>query len=137
MKLRSLVAWSIALAALVGCSGNDGKIDVKAGSAALTEKGGDALFTIELLETRDQGYGLDGLRVTVTAEGNKAIVVTCTVNDVGKNGKLDKGDTMTCAEPASNVLGPDLAGKNVDVELFAKIDGDEERVGDATWIPTK
>lgn len=49
------------------------------------------------------------------------------------NQKLDKGDTLSCVEPADNRLGPDLAGKEVDVELFAKIDGEEESVGDATY----
>ena len=28
-----------------------------------------------------------------------------------------------------------MRGKEAEVELLAKIDGDEERVGDATWTP--
>ena len=39
----------------------------------------------------------------------------------------------SCTEPAENRLGKDLAGKEIEVELFAKIDGAEERVGDATY----
>lgn len=137
MKLGSVLV-SLALALVVGgCSGNDGKIEVESAGAALTDKGGDSLFTIKLVEAREGGYELEGLRVKVKPDGKDAIDALCTVNDVNANKKLDKGDTMSCAEPAANALGPDVAGKEADVELFAKIDGSEERVGDASWTAPK
>jgi hypothetical protein len=71
--------------------------------------------------------------VKVTPEDGEAIEVTCAVSDVNANSKLDKGDTLSCAEPAENKLGKDLAGKEIDVELFATIDGSEERIGDASY----
>ena len=128
----------VALLALVtvtvaGCSGNDGKIEVDSGSAALTDQGSDTLFTMKLVEARDEGYALDGVKVKVTPEDKDAIEVTCKINDLNSNSKLDKGDTLACTEPAENKLGKDLAGKEIEVELFAKIDGAEERIGDASY----
>jgi hypothetical protein len=135
MKLRFglLAVAFVALGALGGCSGNDGKIEVDAASSALTDQGGDTLFSIKLVEARDDGYALDGVKVKVTPEDKDAIDVTCKINDVNSNSKLDKGDTLTCTEPAENRLGKDLAGKEIEVELFAQIDGKEERVGDGDY----
>ena len=130
MKLRFAL---VAVLALVGCSGNDGKIEVESSSAALTDQGGDSLFTIKLVEAREDGYAFEGVHVKVTPEDKDAIDLTCTINDLNTNKKLDKGDTVTCVEPAENKLGKDLTGKEIEVELFAKIDGDDERVGDATY----
>lgn len=130
MKLRFVLACSVALAA---CSGSDGKIEVEAASEALSAQGGDRLFTIKLLEARDEGYALEGLRVRVEPDGKDAIDVVCAPSDANGNGKLDQGDTMSCSEPAENAFGPDLAGTEADVELFAVVEGEEERVGDAVW----
>ena len=137
MKLRfetvPVLAMLSLAATLAGCSGNDGKIEVDSGSAALTDQGNDTLFTIKLVEARDDGYAFDGVKVKVTPEDKDAIDVTCKINDVNANSKLDKGDTLSCTEPADNRLGKDLVGKEIEVELFAKIDGSEERVGDAAY----
>jgi hypothetical protein len=133
MKLGFALVAMVAVAGLVGCSGNDGKIEVESASSALTDQGGDSLFTIKLVEARDEGYAFDGVHVKVTPEDKDAIDLNCTINDLNTNKKLDKGDTLTCVEPAENKLGKDLAGKEIDVELFVKIDGDEERVGDASY----
>ena len=125
---------SVSFATLAGCSGNDGKIELDtSSSAALTDQGNDSLFTIKLVEAREDGYALDGVKVKVTPDGKDAIDVTCKVNDANANSKLDKGDTLTCTEPSQNTLGKDLVGKEMTVELFVKIDGEEERVGDATY----
>jgi len=124
----------LALASLVGCSGNDGKIELDtSSSAALTDQGNDALFTIKLVEARESGYAMDTVKVKVTPEDKEAIDVTCKISDVNANSKLDKGDTLSCTEPAENKLGKDLAGKEIEVELFATVDGKEERVGDAEY----
>lgn len=135
MKLRfgMLAVALVAFGALGGCSGNDGKIEVDATSSALTDQGGDTLFSIRLVEARDDGYALDGVKVKVTAADKDAIDVTCKINDLNASSKLDKGDTLTCTEPAENRLGKDLAGKEIEVELFAQIDGKEERVGDGDY----
>ncbi len=135
MKLGSVLVSLAAALVMGGCSGNDGKIEVASSGAALTDKGGDRLFTVKLVEAREDGYALDGLRVKVKPDGKDAVDAVCTPADLNANGKLDKGDTMACAEPETNALGRDVAGKEVDVELYAKIDGSEERVGDATWTP--
>jgi hypothetical protein len=133
MKLRFVAVPMLAVLALVGCSGNDGAIEVEAGSSALTDQGNDTLFTIKLVEAREDGYALEGVKVKVTPEDKDAIEVTCKINDVNANSKLDQGDTLACTEPAENKLGKELAGKAIEVELFAKIDGAEERVGDAEY----
>jgi len=135
MKLRN--GWMLVAFALAGCSGNDGKITVESSNQALTDSGGDKLFTITLAEARDGGYALDGIKVKVTPDGKDAIEVTCSVADANSNQKLDKDEKLTCVEPADNKLGKDLADKECDVELFAKIDDKDERVGDATWTPPK
>jgi hypothetical protein len=133
MKLRLVMVPMLAVLSLVGCSGNDGAIEVDSGSSALTDQGNDTLFTIKLVEAREDGYAFEGVKVKVTPEDKDAIEVTCKINDVNANSKLDKGDTLSCTEPAENRLGKDLAGKEIEVELFARVDGAEERVGDAEY----
>jgi hypothetical protein len=133
MKLRSISVPMLALLALAGCSGNDGKIELESTASALTDQGNDSLFTIKLVEAREEGYVFDGVKVKVTPDDKDAIDVTCKINDLNSNSKLDKGDTLTCVEPADNKLGKDLAGKAMAVELFARVDGAEERIGDASY----
>ncbi len=139
MKLpltASVIAVALALSA-AACSGNDGEIKLDAAAAPLTDKGADVLFTLEIVKARDGGYASDTIKVKVTPSGKDAIEVACTVTDVNANKVLDAGDKVSCAEGADNKLGTEIAGKEVDVELFATIDGSEERVGDATWTPAK
>lgn len=126
---------TMSVASLAGCSGNDGKIEVAAASSALTDQGNDTLFTITVVEAREEGYALDTMKVKITPEDKELVDVTatCKVTDVNANSKLDKGDTIACSEPNANLLGNDFAGKEVDVELFATIDGKEERVGDSSY----
>ena len=126
---------TLSLVTLAGCSGNDGKIEVAAASSALTDQGNDTLFTITVVEAREEGYALEGMKVKITPQDKDLLDVTttCKVTDVNGSSKLDKGDTISCTEPAENELGKDLAGKEIDVELFATIDGAEERVGDASY----
>lgn len=135
MMLRFGMVALLAFVAVTaaGCSGNDGKIEVDTGSAALTDQGNDTLFTVKLVEAREEGYAFDGIKVKVTPEGKDVIEVTCKINDINSNSKLDKGDTLSCTEPAENKLGTELAGKEIEVELFAKVDGAEERIGDAAY----
>jgi hypothetical protein len=133
MKLRSISVPMLALLALVGCSGNDGKIELESTASALTDQGNDTLFTIKLVEAREEGYLFEGVKVKVTPEDKETIDVTCKINDLNSNSKLDKGDTLSCVEPTENKLGKEIAGKEVEVELFARVDGAEERVGDATY----
>ena len=132
----SALAIALALSA-AACSGNDGEIKLDAAAAPLTDKGADALFTIEIVKARDGGYASDTIKVKVTPDGKEAIVVLCSVTDVNASKTLDAGDKVVCIEPADNKLGVDAAGKAADVELFATIDGSEERIGDATWTPAK
>lgn len=134
IALTSLVALSLCAAA---CSGNDGAIKVDPAQTALTDQGKDSLFTLEIVEARDGGYASDTLKVQVTPDGKDAITVSCSFSDVNTNKKLDVGDKLACTEGAENTLGAAMAGQEAKVELFATIDGSEERVGDATWTPAK
>jgi hypothetical protein len=132
--------FGFALAAFLGlavaaCSGNDGSISVTPAASTLTANGADSLFTIKLDDGSSDGYSFDVLTTKVTPDGKDAIVVACALVDTNGNGKLDKAETLTCTEGKDNVLGPDLVGKEIAVELFAKIDGKDQRVGDATWTP--
>jgi hypothetical protein len=92
MKLRSISVPMLALLALVGCSGNDGKIELESTASALTDQGNDTLFTIKLVEAREEGYLFEGVKVKVTPEDKETIDVTCKINDLNSNSKLDKGD---------------------------------------------
>jgi hypothetical protein len=121
----------------VACSGNDGEIKLDPVKTPLTDQGKDTLFTLEVVKAREGGYAADTLKVKVTPDGKDAIDVVCTFNDVNTNKTLDAGDKLLCAEGSENKLGADIAGKEAKVELFATIDGDEERIGDATWTPAK
>jgi hypothetical protein len=134
---RSLFVVALtALAALAGCSGNDGKISVAASDSALTDNGADKLFTVKLEDDNKHPYDIKTLVVKATPDGKDAITVGITVHDTNGNGLLDKDETIDCVEGAANDFGKDLSGKDVKVELFATIDGkSDERVGDATWTP--
>ena len=132
---RSLIALALAsLAALAGCSGNDGKISVAPSDATLTDSGADKLFTVKLEE--GNSYDIKTLVVKATPDGKDAITVQTTIHDTNNNGLLEAGETIDCIEGANNDFGKDLSGQDVKVELFATIDGkSDERVGDATWTP--
>ena len=107
MKLSltaSVVALALALSA-AACSGNDGEIKLDAAATPLTDKGSDALFTLEIVKARDGGYASDTIKVKVTPEDKDAIEVACTVTDVNGNKVLDSGDKLSCAEGADNKLG--------------------------------
>jgi hypothetical protein len=137
MKLFPLAAVATIALFAVACSGNDGEIKLEAGKTALTDQGRDTLFTVEIVKAREGGYATDKLKVKVTPDGKDAVEVTCVLNDVNANKTLDVGDKLACSEGPENQLGAEIAGKEAEVELFATIDGDEERVGDATWTPPK
>lgn len=138
MHARVLFTLSAAVlvASTAACSGNDGKISVEPADSALTDEGNDTLFTVKVDEAgQSEGYALDGLKVKATPDDKDAIDVVCTTNDANGDGKLGKDETLSCKEGASNDFGKELSGKDVKIELFAKIDGDDQRVGDATWTP--
>jgi hypothetical protein len=127
-------AFAVAVG-VVGCSGNDGAISVEPAESTLTDQGGDALFSLKLDEGRSEGYDVAALTTKVTPDGGDEVTVTCALVDGNGNGKLDEGESLRCVEPAENLLGANVVGEECDVELFANIDGDDERVGDATWTP--
>lgn len=135
-RFTSILVLAIALST-AACSGNDGEIKLESATGPLTDKGGDATFTIDVVESREEGYAPDAFRVRVTPEGQEILDVSCAFDDVNANKRLDKGDKLTCSEGPENKLDAQIAGKEAKVELFAKIDGSEERIGDATWTPAK
>jgi lipopolysaccharide export system protein LptA len=122
---------------LAGCSGSDGEIKIEAGTSALTDKGKDALFTIEVTAAREGGYDLEGLAVKATLEGKDAVTLVCSANDANTNKKLDKGEKLTCTEGETNAFDATTVGKAVTVELTAKIDAKDTRIGEAIWTPAK
>jgi hypothetical protein len=138
MTFRSILvltaASCLALSA-VGCGGSDGEISVASKPTPPTDAAGDALFDVKVDDARDDGYDLKGLVVKATPDGKDAVPLTCTPADTNANGKLDKGESLSCAEGATNVFGKDAVGKEIDVELFATIESKETKVGAATWKP--
>lgn len=138
MKLSLFAPAALALVATItGCSSGDGEIAIDAATTPLTAEGDDQLFTIRLVDAREDGYALDGLVVKALPDGKEAVVLSCTPSDTNGNQKLEKGETVTCSEGSSNQLGPDLAGEEIDVELYARIDDEEQKVGAATWTVAK
>lgn len=136
MKLRSIVILAACLAlSVVGCSGSDGEISVASKATPPTDAGGDALFDVKVDDARDDGYDLKGLAVKATPDGKEAVTLTCTPADTNTNGKLDKGESLSCAEGATNAIGKDAVGTEIEVQLFATVDGEETKVGSATWKP--
>jgi hypothetical protein len=126
----------VALIALVaGCSSGDGAIEVSSTSTPLTDGGNDALFTIKVVDAPADGYALEGVVVKALPDGKDAITLACTPTDVNKNAKLDAGDTLACAEGATNQLGADAAGAEITIELRARAGEEETLVGEATWTP--
>ncbi len=135
LSLSALTLSSLALVA--GCSGNDGAIEVDPAATPLTAQGNDSLFTVRVTEARSDGYDLKGIVVKATPDGKDAITVVCTPTDKNSNSKLDKDESVSCKEGADNAFDATIAGKEVNIELFATIDGKEERVGDGKWTPAK
>lgn len=136
-RLLLCLGAAVAIGALTGCSGDDGEIELTAATAPLTANGNDVLFTLRIVEAREGGYAPDGLTVKVIADDAEPLTVTCTHEDANTNAKLDANDKLACTETATNQLGVELAGKELDVELYAKVDGEETKVGSATWTPAK
>lgn len=136
LSLRpSFALGLLAVAFVAGCSGNDGAISLDTSTGALTDKPNDYLFTIKVDDARSDGYALDKLTVKATISGKDAVTLVCPAKDANANQKLDKGDTLACSEGATNVFDASIVGKDATVELYATIDGKDERVGDATWTP--
>jgi len=138
LSILGLFAFTFVLGAFAaGCSSSDGEISVTAATTPLTEKGSDALFTIKVVDGVEEGYALEGLIVKVTPEGKSEIKPVCTPNDVNGNKKLEKNESVTCVENAANELDATLAGKELKVELFAKVDGEEKSIGESKWTVAK
>ncbi|OJY28051.1 MAG: hypothetical protein BGO98_21060 [Myxococcales bacterium 68-20] len=138
MKLSSaFFAAALALSTLAGCSGSDGEIAVDAASSPLTSEGNDKLFTLRIVDAREGGYPLEGLVVKVTVDGGEPLTVSYEATDTNGNGVLDKDESLECIESAENQLDASVAGKELEVELYAKIDGEETKVGSSTWTPAK
>lgn len=131
----SAILASFAL--LAGCSSGDGEITVEGAKTPLTESPNDALFTVKVDDAPEEGYALDGITVKALRDGKDAVNVACSTADANTNQKLDKGDTLSCTEGATNILGADAAGTEIEVELYAKVDGEDTLVGKGTWTPTK
>jgi len=137
MKRSILFTLSVALFC-AACSGNDGEISVAAASTPLTDKGNDALFTIDVVDAPSDGYAKDQIRVhVIPPDGKPETDVTCSLIDTNTNQKVDKGDKLTCLEGADNKLDATLAGLESTVQMFATVDGKETRVGDGTWTAAK
>lgn len=132
-----LSSFAFSLALITGCSSGDGEITVEGAKTPLTESPNDALFTVKVEEAPEEGYALDGITVKTLRDGKDAVNVSCSTADANTNQKLDKGDTLTCTEGATNILGTDAAGTEIEVELYAKVDGSDTLVGKGTWTPTK
>ncbi|MBX3232218.1 MAG: hypothetical protein KIT84_19110 [Labilithrix sp.] len=124
-------------ALVTGCSAGDGEITVEAATTPPTDNPNDALFTVKVDDAPEEGYALDGLTVKALRDGKDALTVSCTTTDANSNAKLDKGDSLVCTEGATNVLGADAAGTEIEVELYAKVDDEEKLVGAATWTAAK
>lgn len=138
MKLSSVFcAAALSLSALAGCSGGDGEIAVDAASTPLTAEGNDKLFTLRIVDAREGGYPLEGLVVKVIVDGGEPLTVTHTATDTNGNGALDKDEALECVESAENQLDTSVAGKELEVELYARIDGAGTKVGSSTWTPAK
>lgn len=124
-------------ATLLACSSGDGEITVEPSKTPLTDNGSDPAVTVTVKEAPADGYALDKLSVKAIPDGKDAVDLSCTPNDVNNNQKLDTGDTVTCNEGTTNALGADLAGKDIEIELHAVVDGDDTLVGKATWTAAK
>jgi hypothetical protein len=138
MKLKALlVAFALTTSFLAGCSGGDGEIAVDSASAPLTSAGNDKLFTLRIVEARDGGYPIDGLVVKATVDDKEPITITCVPTDTNANKALEKGEVLECTEAATNQLDSSVAGKEIEIALTAKIDGEDVTVGTASWTPKK
>jgi hypothetical protein len=126
---RLALLFTIALAA---CGGSEAEVKLEPASAALTDKGEDALFTLEFEGAPEKGY--EAVTVKALIDG-KATDLTCNLSDANSNKVVDKGDKLSCVEGKENAFDSKLAGKSIHVELYAKVDGKETRIADAVWTP--
>jgi hypothetical protein len=137
MLRKTSLALSLCLSALVGaCTANEATVSLT-DTASLTEKSGDKLFTLKL-DDAPNAYDLGKLVVKATPDGKDPIGLTISATDTDKNGKLDKGESVDCSEPATNALDASLKGTEVDVDVY-KLDADnkEEKIAHVVWAPAK
>jgi hypothetical protein len=138
MKLLGFAALAFATSLMACSDGGEGKVEIEAAKTALTDQGKDKLFTVKIVEAPADGYGLEAMSVKVLIEGKEPITLSsCTALDANTNTKIDKDDKLECAEGEANVLGVDLAGKELEVEVYAKVDGNDKLVGKADWTVFK
>jgi hypothetical protein len=135
MTKHFISLFAVSAALLAGCSSGDGEITVDGAKTPLTDNPNDDAVTVTVKDAPDTGYALDKVTVKAKAPDKEAIDLSCTTNDLNANKLLDKGDTIACKEGAANDLGADLAGKDIDIELHAQVDGEDKLVGEATWTP--
>lgn len=135
MKLSMIPA--LFLMVVAACSSSDGEVALDAATTPLTDQGNDTLFTVRIVDARADGYALDAISVKLIRANKDPLTLACTAADQNANQKIDAGDSLACAEGATNELGADLGGEELDVEVYAKIDGTDTLVGKASWTVAK
>ncbi len=124
------------LAAAAGCSSEEADVTLQPADVALTDKGGDKLFSIAVTAA-PQAYETEKIVVRASADGVPQLALAVTFEDKNSDKKLDAGETIVCAEPPENALGPSLVGKEVKVVVVYTGGTAEKEIATATWKPTK
>jgi hypothetical protein len=122
--------------ALAGCSSEEADVTLQPADVALTDQGGDKLFSIAVTAA-PQAYETDKIVVRASAEGVPQLTLAVTFDDKNADKKLDAGEAIVCAEPADNAFGPSLVGKEVKVAVVYTGGAAEKEIATATWKPTK
>jgi hypothetical protein len=138
MKTVSMQALLLSLAVLAltrcGPMPQTATVAVADHADALTTGAGDNLFTLTLSEaTKD--FPIADISVNAGLPGQTATVVNFTHNDLNGDGKLNKGESLSCKEPIVNLFDATTVGKPVKVDLAEKENGTFFVIGGATWTP--
>ncbi len=118
------------------CGDPEAELDVKItdAQAALTDGGGDELFSAQIDEA-EASYDAAGLVVRYSPAEGDPVDLDVELDDADEDDKAGKGDTLIVREPADNVFGLDAAGQSFDIAILVTEEGADEprELWSGTW----
>jgi hypothetical protein len=130
----------LALPLMLAACGDDGEgsddfvAEVEDAEEALSDNGGDPLFSIAVSEAKDV-YDIAELSLAIAADGADAVdIVIEMLEDADEDGKLGSGDSARGVEPATNLLGLGDIGTEYTVTLtHTPAEGDPVELFSGSW----
>ena len=124
MKPKALTCFAAASMLLAcGAPAAANEVTLADHSAALSDQANDLLFVITWAQL-DKPFAAADLRVTAGSPGGSQFVLNWEHDDANQDGKIDRGEPITCREPGSagvgglaNIFDAATVGKTVNVDV--------------------